>query len=221
MLQVKDVLFHLYKTAVGNLQRLMPKEIRIVKYLLTIEDPEEQLSALNDAFTPGDELEGKDMDCLYTYVDDPMLFLICVFCVIFCSTTELSGRRLKAFSETSNMSFLLIFIQDTRKASHMDKNSGRCLPFESRRHSYEGGSGSDGPEDHKKARGNQEGSRKQVHVRASAIHILLSYSKNQHCSHSMMETKLANVETHSKMIDEISVILSRLASACLLQLSET
>ncbi|GAB4850394.1 hypothetical protein Ancab_029699 [Ancistrocladus abbreviatus] len=64
--EVKDVLYHLYMTARGNLQRLMPKEIRIVKYLLTIEDPEEKLSALKDAFTPGEELEGKDVDSLYT-----------------------------------------------------------------------------------------------------------------------------------------------------------
>ncbi|GFP94667.1 uncharacterized protein at4g37920 chloroplastic, partial [Phtheirospermum japonicum] len=64
--EAKDVLYHLYKTASGNLQRLVPKEIRILKYLLTIEDPEERMSALNDAFTPGDELEGMDVDCLYT-----------------------------------------------------------------------------------------------------------------------------------------------------------
>ncbi|KAL9320650.1 hypothetical protein ACSQ67_012489 [Phaseolus vulgaris] len=64
--QVKDILFHLYKTAVGNLQKLVPKEIRIVKYLIQIDDPEEQLSALKDAFTPGEELEGKDVDNLYT-----------------------------------------------------------------------------------------------------------------------------------------------------------
>lgn len=64
--EVKDVLFHLYTTARGNLQRLMPKEIRILKYLLTIEDPEEKMSALKDAFTPGDEIEGKDVDCLNT-----------------------------------------------------------------------------------------------------------------------------------------------------------
>ncbi|KAK1314349.1 Uncharacterized protein QJS10_CPA06g00588 [Acorus calamus] len=64
--EVKDILYHLYTTATGNLQRLMPKEIRILKYLLSIEDPEERLSALKDAFTPGDELEGKDVDCLYT-----------------------------------------------------------------------------------------------------------------------------------------------------------
>ena len=55
-------------TARGNLQRLLPTEIRIVKYLLTIKDPEELLCALNDAFTPGEELEGKDVDNLYTYV---------------------------------------------------------------------------------------------------------------------------------------------------------
>ncbi|PKA56616.1 Uncharacterized protein AXF42_Ash012746 [Apostasia shenzhenica] len=64
--EAKDILYHLYKTAVGNMQRLMPKEIRILKYLLTIEDPELQLSSLIDAFTPGVELEGKDVDCLFT-----------------------------------------------------------------------------------------------------------------------------------------------------------
>ncbi|XP_059662562.1 uncharacterized protein At4g37920 [Cornus florida] len=64
--EVKDILYHLYMSARGNLQRLIPKEIRIIKYLLTIEDPEEQLCALKDAFTPGSELEGKDVDLLYT-----------------------------------------------------------------------------------------------------------------------------------------------------------
>ncbi|KAI5589130.1 hypothetical protein BDE02_05G141000 [Populus trichocarpa] len=64
--EVKDVLYHLYKTAVGNLQRNVPKDIRILKYLLTIEDPEECLCALNDAFTQGEGLEGKDVDSLCT-----------------------------------------------------------------------------------------------------------------------------------------------------------
>ncbi|CAK9174332.1 unnamed protein product [Ilex paraguariensis] len=64
--EVNDVLYHLCMTAKGNLQRNMPKEVRILKYLLTIEDPEERMCALKDAFTPGEELEGKDVDCLYT-----------------------------------------------------------------------------------------------------------------------------------------------------------
>lgn len=50
------------------MQSLMPKEIRILKYLLTIEDPDECMHALKDAFTPGGEIEGKDVDLLYTYV---------------------------------------------------------------------------------------------------------------------------------------------------------
>ncbi|GJZ87314.1 endoribonuclease E-like protein, partial [Tanacetum coccineum] len=54
--EVKDILYHLYMTARGNLQRLMPKEVRIV----TIEDPKQLMCGLKDAFTPGDELEGKD-----------------------------------------------------------------------------------------------------------------------------------------------------------------
>ncbi|GJS93664.1 UV radiation resistance protein/autophagy-related protein 14 [Tanacetum coccineum] len=55
-IDAKDILYHLYMTARGNLQRLMPKEVRIV----TIEDPKQLMCGLKDAFTPGDELEGKD-----------------------------------------------------------------------------------------------------------------------------------------------------------------
>ncbi|XP_038716987.1 uncharacterized protein At4g37920-like [Tripterygium wilfordii] len=64
--EVKDILYHLYMATRNNLQKQMPKEMRIIKYLLTIEDPEERLHSLKDAFTPGEELEGEDFDCLYT-----------------------------------------------------------------------------------------------------------------------------------------------------------
>lgn len=64
--EAKDIMYHLYKTAVGSMQKLMPKEIRILKYLLSIKDPEELICALKDAFTPGEELEGNDVDFLYT-----------------------------------------------------------------------------------------------------------------------------------------------------------
>ncbi|OEL29175.1 Uncharacterized protein BAE44_0009806 [Dichanthelium oligosanthes] len=64
--EAKDIMFHLYMTAVANLQRQMPKDIRILKHLIMIEDPEERLSAMNDAFTPGPELQGDNVDTLYT-----------------------------------------------------------------------------------------------------------------------------------------------------------
>lgn len=59
-------MYHLYMVARGNMQRLVPKEVRIIRHILSIEDPKEQFAALTEAFSPGDELEGKDADMLYT-----------------------------------------------------------------------------------------------------------------------------------------------------------
>ncbi|KAI5076806.1 hypothetical protein GOP47_0008871 [Adiantum capillus-veneris] len=64
--EVKDILYYLYTIARGNMQRLVPKEVRILRHVLTLEDPKEQFAALTDAFSPGAELEGKDVDLLYT-----------------------------------------------------------------------------------------------------------------------------------------------------------
>ena len=59
-------MFHLYNVARGNMSRLVPKEVRIIRHLLSIEDPRESFAELTNAFSPGDELEGKDIDSLYT-----------------------------------------------------------------------------------------------------------------------------------------------------------
>lgn len=59
-------MYHLYMIARGNMQRLVPKEVRIMRHVLSLEDPKEQFAALTEAFSPGAELEGKDIDLLYT-----------------------------------------------------------------------------------------------------------------------------------------------------------
>ncbi|PIA47990.1 hypothetical protein AQUCO_01400525v1, partial [Aquilegia coerulea] len=64
--EAKDIMYHLYESTKGNLQRLLPKEVRILKYILSMRDPVDQLSALKEAFTPGVELQGTDVDFLYT-----------------------------------------------------------------------------------------------------------------------------------------------------------
>ncbi|CAA0831627.1 Unknown protein [Striga hermonthica] len=64
--EVQDTMYHLYTTAVRNTQMRVPKDVRILKYLLTIENPERLMSALNDAFTPGEEFQGTHVDTLYT-----------------------------------------------------------------------------------------------------------------------------------------------------------
>ncbi|KAF8411321.1 hypothetical protein HHK36_003868 [Tetracentron sinense] len=64
--EVKDIMYHLYKTTKSSLRSIAPKEIKLLKHLLNITDPEERFSALATAFSPGDEHEVKDPNSLYT-----------------------------------------------------------------------------------------------------------------------------------------------------------
>ncbi|XP_075656306.1 uncharacterized protein At4g37920-like isoform X1 [Castanea sativa] len=64
--EVKDIMHHLYKATKSSLRSIAPKEIKLLKHLLNITDPEERFSALATAFSPGDEHEAKDPNALYT-----------------------------------------------------------------------------------------------------------------------------------------------------------
>ncbi|XP_042496166.1 uncharacterized protein At4g37920 isoform X2 [Macadamia integrifolia] len=64
--EVKDIMYQLYKTTKSSLRSLTPKEIKLLKHLLNIIDPEERFSALATAFSPGDEHEAKDPNALHT-----------------------------------------------------------------------------------------------------------------------------------------------------------
>jgi len=64
--QVKDIMYQLYKATKSSLRSITPKEIKLLKHLLNIIDPEERFSALATAFSPGNENEAKDPNALYT-----------------------------------------------------------------------------------------------------------------------------------------------------------
>lgn len=64
--EVKDIMYRLYKATKSSLRSIAPKEIKLLKHLLNITDPEERFSALATAFSPGDEHEAKDPNALYT-----------------------------------------------------------------------------------------------------------------------------------------------------------
>ncbi|XP_062178209.1 uncharacterized protein At4g37920 [Alnus glutinosa] len=64
--EVKEIMYHLYKATKSSLRSIEPKEIKLLKHLLNITDPEERFSALATAFSPGDEREAKDPYALYT-----------------------------------------------------------------------------------------------------------------------------------------------------------
>ncbi|KAK9910575.1 hypothetical protein M0R45_034531 [Rubus argutus] len=64
--EVKDIMFHLYKATKSSLRSIVTKEIKLLKHLLNITDPEERFSALATAFCPGDDNEAKDPKAIYT-----------------------------------------------------------------------------------------------------------------------------------------------------------
>ncbi|KAF7829250.1 hypothetical protein G2W53_020414 [Senna tora] len=59
-------MYQLYKATKSSLRSIAPKEIKLLKHLLNIVDPEERFSALATAFSPGNEHEAKDPNALYT-----------------------------------------------------------------------------------------------------------------------------------------------------------
>lgn len=64
--EVKDIMYRLYKATQTSLRSIAPKEIKLLKYLLNIIDPEERFSALATAFSPGNEHDIKDPNAMYT-----------------------------------------------------------------------------------------------------------------------------------------------------------
>ncbi|XP_068657405.1 uncharacterized protein At4g37920-like isoform X2 [Aristolochia californica] len=64
--EAKNIMYHIYKATKSSLRSIAPKEIKLLKYLLNITDPEERFSALATAFCPGDEHERKDADMIYS-----------------------------------------------------------------------------------------------------------------------------------------------------------
>ena len=76
--EVKDILAHLYMRAKSNMGAMLPPEIRILRHLLSIEDPRERIQALADAFTPGETSEAfskGDTEVLFTS-PEKLLFAI-------------------------------------------------------------------------------------------------------------------------------------------------
>ncbi|WVZ94472.1 hypothetical protein U9M48_040359 [Paspalum notatum var. saurae] len=63
---VKDIMYTIYTTTKESLKSISPPEMKLLKYLLNIEDPEERFAALASAFSPGDDREAKHEDALYT-----------------------------------------------------------------------------------------------------------------------------------------------------------
>lgn len=66
LLQVREIMYRIYKATKSSMRSIAPKEIKLLKHLLNVTDPEERFSALATSFSPGGEHEAKDPNGLYT-----------------------------------------------------------------------------------------------------------------------------------------------------------
>ncbi|EIE21209.1 hypothetical protein COCSUDRAFT_17991 [Coccomyxa subellipsoidea C-169] len=64
--EVKDIMAHLYFKAKESFAKMQPPEVRILKHLLSVEDPRQRVEELRAAFEPGPELETATQDFLST-----------------------------------------------------------------------------------------------------------------------------------------------------------
>ena len=55
--EAKDMMAHLYFRAKENMGKTLPKEVRILKYIMTFESSKDRIALLGEAFTPGAELD--------------------------------------------------------------------------------------------------------------------------------------------------------------------
>lgn len=64
--EVKEIMYRIYRETRKALKNMAPPEIKLLRYLLNIVDPEERFSALATSFSPRGEHEMKDANALYT-----------------------------------------------------------------------------------------------------------------------------------------------------------
>ncbi|XP_024392048.1 uncharacterized protein At4g37920 [Physcomitrium patens] len=104
--EAKDILYYLYKHARANMAKSVPKEVHIIRHLLSIEDPCQRLEEMEKAFTPGDELEG-----IYT---EPEKLLEWISAVLEAFYSKQKGTLIKEAEGMLNPSFIsrLVTLRD-------------------------------------------------------------------------------------------------------------
>ncbi|XP_030455856.2 uncharacterized protein At4g37920 [Syzygium oleosum] len=122
--EVKDIMYRIYKATKSSLRSIAPKEIRLLKYLLNITDPEERFSALATAFSPGDEREAKDPKALYTTPDELHKWIKIILDVYHLNKEDTEIREAKQLTEPVVIQRLFI-LKDTIEEEYLEKDKSQ------------------------------------------------------------------------------------------------
>ncbi|XP_030528388.1 uncharacterized protein At4g37920 [Rhodamnia argentea] len=122
--EVKDIMCRIYKATKSSLRSIAPKEIKLLKYLLNITDPEERFSALATAFSPGDEREAKDPSALYTTPKELHKWIKIMLDAYHLNKEDTDIREAKQLTEPVVIQRLFI-LKDTIEEEYLEKDESQ------------------------------------------------------------------------------------------------
>ncbi|ESW30320.1 hypothetical protein PHAVU_002G143200 [Phaseolus vulgaris] len=120
--EVKDIMYQLYKATKSSLRSITPKEIKLLKHLLNIIDPEERFSALATAFSPGNENEAKDPNALYTTPKELHKWIKIMLDAYHLNKEETDLREARQMTDPIVIQRLFI-LKDTIEQEYMPKDT--------------------------------------------------------------------------------------------------
>ncbi|XP_031281594.1 uncharacterized protein At4g37920 [Pistacia vera] len=120
--EVKDIMYRLYKATKSSLRSIAPKEIKLLKYLLNITDPEERFSALATAFSPGNEPEAKDLKALYTTPKELHKWITIMLDAYHLNKEETDIREAKQMAQPVVIQRLFI-LKETIEEEYLEKST--------------------------------------------------------------------------------------------------
>ncbi|KAL3618980.1 hypothetical protein CASFOL_037208 [Castilleja foliolosa] len=120
--EVKDIMYHLYKATQSSLRSIVPKEIKLLKYLLNITDPEERFTALATAFSPGDERDIKQPNAIYTKPKELHKWIKIMLDAYHLSKEESEIREAKKMSQPVVIQRLFI-LKETIEEEYLERDT--------------------------------------------------------------------------------------------------
>ncbi|WCJ32037.1 hypothetical protein M5689_013482 [Euphorbia peplus] len=118
--EVKEIMYQLYKATKSSLRSIAPQEIKLLKHLLNIEDPEERFAALATAFCPGDEREAKDPYALYTTPKELHKWIKIMLDAYHLNVEDTDLREVKQMAQPIVIQRLFI-LKETIEEEYLDK----------------------------------------------------------------------------------------------------
>ncbi|OIT19737.1 PREDICTED: uncharacterized protein At4g37920, chloroplastic isoform X1 [Nicotiana attenuata] len=120
--EVKEIMQRLYKATQSSLRSMAPKEIKLLKYLLNITDPEERFSALATAFSPGHEHDAKDPNAIYTTPKELHKWIKIMLDAYNLNKEETEIREAKQINQPVVIQRLFI-LKETIEAEYLEKEA--------------------------------------------------------------------------------------------------